>query len=93
MERGGPWEETGRSQTQQKLSKLLSRLLRPMENWWTLQQTSTRPWGSLVFPGVPPVILRGRCLKEDQDDRNTLYGRRFNLQAAALFPDERSYRQ
>lgn len=49
MERGGPWEETGRSQTQQKLSKLLSRLLRPMENWWTLQQTSTRPWGSLVW--------------------------------------------
>lgn len=29
----------------------------------------------------------------DYDDRNALYAMRFNLQAAALFPEEPSYRE
>ncbi|KAK2805641.1 hypothetical protein FQN51_009144 [Onygenales sp. PD_10] len=133
IERGGPWEEM-EALRPPMLSKVIPRLLRPMETggrsikpslvhgdlWHGNTAVDKQTGHPLIYDPAsfyahneyelgnwrperikfPSRYFQEYHLhipqsmpKEDYDDRNALYSMRFDLQAAALFPDVGSYRQ
>ncbi|PGH18077.1 hypothetical protein AJ79_00704 [Helicocarpus griseus UAMH5409] len=133
LERGGPWEEM-EALKPAMLSKVIPRLLRPMETggrsvkpalvhgdlWCGNTAVDEQTDHPLVYDPASfyahneyelgnwrpernkfsPRYFREYHLhipksmpKEDYDDRNALYSMRFNLHAAALFPEVTSYRR